>query len=906
MIKLKHLIFEDFNTQAKKYIDSGVSADVVKSYIAKFKRIRDMKPSIARNDDINGLEVLKGNDRFDIDKYKSFHQLEIFVDYVVGQIANMQNVGKTFDKIEVDADIKPIVSVNGLEIYYAKDKNACIRYRGDRPYGWCISRTDSSNMYNSYRYKKSEPSFYFVKDIEETEKEFSKPFTGKFINPWHFFIVQKAPEGYVVTSANNDGDKWMTWKELVKKVPKLKGLENYFKHVKLTDDERNTYNRFIKGVDDATFAKFSYEDKEAYIDIAISIKELTDFQFSNLPRDLKNKYIGFSIGLTDNQYEMIKSDKKLMERYYQIVIRKYKKSIADDPDHDHDYGLLRSEYDIMIKTDEGKELVRSGNFTELTKLLNLSFTLEQLYDVFGEEFVNECIKSYPTTFIYYTKPDKMDNIFRIIYPDSINYINFDKLFSSVNPYIMASHDDTYSFEYLKSLLDTYLKYKKYIKSEDLLKFIHISQNDDMVNKLLTNHIIDLYNRGFDIKIHDDSDVIYNLLMDTDNFINAYNVLGKDKVISQLSTDNLESLFTHYFKQENNPDRNKIIGILGKYRIKLHGHDIVQTLSNLMNSNISPEKFDESISQLGGVDFVKSKIKSDINMLLLNVKSKYVPSVQKLISPKMLLSLTSEDVKNIIDNYDMYDTTNNSTSIEEIGSLIGIGFNRLEDYDVYELLNQIYYQSPEESEKLIDVLIKYKNNKLSYTGSNSNLCTFLIFTNNVDKIINAFGAEKLRQMSFVSIMNILAYPRALTPEKLSKILSLVDVRKLVTNIETNGFMDKLMSYSIDYYNLFKTLMLYIRDSLPNIVIVRLLRSITDHKVISDYIDTIGVHNIKKLNRGEVKSIIGNRTVSHIFLNPFIQIFGKDYIASIYRELNWKLPPVLLLEEYLTFKKYYDII
>jgi hypothetical protein len=174
--------------------------NIINSYIEKFDTIRKTRPSAAQND-IDDFNISKGNDRYDISKYNNWKDFETFVDYVSGQIDLEKSKGKKFTDIKVDG--KPLAEKNGLEIYYAMDKHACIRYKGDKPYSWCVSRSDSSNMYNTYRYIYNEPSFYFVKDIEATQKEFENGFDGTFKNPWHFFIIQKTKDGdYIVTNAN--------------------------------------------------------------------------------------------------------------------------------------------------------------------------------------------------------------------------------------------------------------------------------------------------------------------------------------------------------------------------------------------------------------------------------------------------------------------------------------------------------------------------------------------------------------------------------------------------------------------------------------------------------------------------------------------------------------------------------
>lgn len=319
---------------------------IIDQYIEDFDTIRQSKPAIAQHD-IQNLSVKAGADRFDISKYKNWSEFETFVDYVRGQMDLEKTKGKQFKSIEVDA--KPLVSANGLEIYYAKDREACIHYKGNIPYSWCVSRS-VNNLYNAYRYRTNEPSFYFVKDIEATKQEFDQPFTGTFKNPWHFFVVQKDKKGeYIVTSANNDGDVTMTWDELVRKQPKLENLEQYFVNVPLTRQERSIYRKFQKGIDVNTFSKFPFKQKELYMDIFP--RTITHELFAVMPDELKNKYISYGFGLPDESYELIKSNKSLMKRFGQIIERRLtfvnEKRLSIK-------SIRNSEWDYLFETVDGE------------------------------------------------------------------------------------------------------------------------------------------------------------------------------------------------------------------------------------------------------------------------------------------------------------------------------------------------------------------------------------------------------------------------------------------------------------------------------------------------------------------------------------------------------------------------
>lgn len=185
----KYALNEDFKSKREQYIKQGYTSNIVDKYINNFKTIKDKKYK-QLYDNINGINI-PTNRRNDIDAYNDFKDLEVVVDYVMGQV---DVKGVTLgDDIEIEG--KPIFENEIFQIYYADSPKACIKYKGNIPYGWCISRSDSSNMYNTYRFREHEPTFYFVKVKDRTKKEFNAwnimktTFSGSFKDKYHFFVV---------------------------------------------------------------------------------------------------------------------------------------------------------------------------------------------------------------------------------------------------------------------------------------------------------------------------------------------------------------------------------------------------------------------------------------------------------------------------------------------------------------------------------------------------------------------------------------------------------------------------------------------------------------------------------------------------------------------------------------------
>jgi len=279
----QQLILEDFKSQRKKFIEQGYEPGIVDTYLKDFDDIRKAKYREARETEIQGLNVPKGDARFNVDSYKTFRELEILVDFVAGQ----RKVGSAnFEDIKVDGE--PIFRNEDVEIYYADTPRACIQYKGDYPYSWCVARNDSGNMFYNYRLRNYEPAFYFVKLIKRIEKEFSfwnnNAFNGIFYDKYHFFVVQVTNYGeYIVTSAKNEEDIKMDWYEISEIAPEISELKEVFQPKPLSKEEREKIEKYQKGLTDEEFEKLPYKEKD--------LKTKKPVLFGSYPWDIDKKQI---------------------------------------------------------------------------------------------------------------------------------------------------------------------------------------------------------------------------------------------------------------------------------------------------------------------------------------------------------------------------------------------------------------------------------------------------------------------------------------------------------------------------------------------------------------------------------------------------------------------------------------
>lgn len=301
---------ENYKTQRIKFIEQTNDSELVDEYLNYFDNIRKARYKSAYSQDIN-IPIPPDVRRFDIDKYHDFYDVIHFVDYVKGQDKVLTNLGKSPYPIEMPGEI--VYKNDEIEIYRANTKQACIKYKGNKPYGWCIS-ANSGNMFNYYRFGNNSTTFYFVKDIKETETAVKKlennDKLGFYENPYHIMVIQTSPydDNYVVTSAKNDGDNQMTWNEIVKIQPKLLNLRQIFENKPVT---QSTKDRIRNLQYSSSFDDLSYEDKEKYVDMDYI---MTLSMFKGLPDNLKYDYISVAQYISEDIFNFAKKDTKLLNK----------------------------------------------------------------------------------------------------------------------------------------------------------------------------------------------------------------------------------------------------------------------------------------------------------------------------------------------------------------------------------------------------------------------------------------------------------------------------------------------------------------------------------------------------------------------------------------------------------------
>jgi hypothetical protein len=876
-------ILENYKTQAEKFVKSGINKDIVADYLRKFKIIRDAKYKVAKESDIPTVTVPKGIARFDIDKYKSFEELETFVDYVLGQVNIAKHKGNKIEDIEIDA--KPLIEKNGLQIYYAKDKHACIKYKGGGPYSWCVSRDDSSNMYNTYRFKHSEPAFYFVKDIEATKKEFSQPFNGSFINEWHFMVIQKTIHGeYIVTSAENKGDELMSWNDIVSVQPKLKGMEEYFQSVPLTTRERELYQKFENGIDDAEFKKLNYEDKSYYLDVAIPNNELSDSKFLDLPDDLKNKYISFGIELTDRMYVYVKTKKDLLKRFVEISLRVLDRYIVTaSPIRQIGQNQLNAILNTQIGIDYVKNLQKTNDIILIllkeghaAKVIEL-FDKDSILKSIGRDII---FRKYPAALFIYNDESN--------WPSIENFLGREKMTSLKIKDIGKAEQstDTYyrsrkkQFNFLKLLL----KYRSTFELQEILDVLIYNHDDEHILfylDLYKNNKIIIENKDQLVKFLSDL-ILYDY---TGNMISKImSTLGYD-ILSKLDISVYTNLYSSVAKKNKNIANNIFLPILKK---KIKTWYEVEHLKRFANISTT-----EAITLLGGPKEFKKNVKVnqyEVTNILYNARS---DSEFKYLASSLNVSLItgSYGLDPILKNVDI--------SVPLIFRYLGKQIIASHtDYNFLSFLTKLKETEPytkkynNRHEIFVDEYVKYGG--LVNATSSYVVLAILEYCNPLKFVqyINAIGTDKISTYVNFDGLIIILTRKNISWKDVVSILGPTFAFKLV-NIQSHdtSSISRLRNLITDAPQKVIDLLQYVNGNDLSDNKIYVLLSILpagfhekEYKInyLNKVIEAIGVTNIRNYILKNPEEIL-NRFIGYwldrdVYIAAFINVLGVDYIKD----------------------------
>ena len=406
--------------------------DVVQSYVARFMNKKDdlkyavqsgIEDLYTKQEVLNFIpNPLQRDERY-LDprnyKWEDFEQMldALFPSQKKVEDGEINTAESTGDKI-YDKD--------GIEVYKCDEQSKCIAYNptqgtGRKKYGWCVSSPGGS-MYDSYRFRDTAPTFYFIFDRNKSSEPMHSPFQDK----WHAIVIQvgKGEQFYIVTSANNDRDATVkSWDEISTLVPsdtwnKIKNLKEYIKPVPLSNTERARKLASGRTLPIEEFKELSEDEKVLYVlgkgsknDLSKSILEILPLYKINYEgRTTTLANIAIDAG-QDFEYE-------LLEKYENLAKR---------------YAIFRSRHTLHGQKPIPLPFVKYLDDAGKEKYLNTfndNLTFEYIEKYFGEKAAKDYADSRAKVFGYlpsaafkYITDPKVRKIYTILGKSTANWIN---------------------------------------------------------------------------------------------------------------------------------------------------------------------------------------------------------------------------------------------------------------------------------------------------------------------------------------------------------------------------------------------------------------------------------------------------------------------------------------------------
>jgi len=587
---------ESLSDMKKKYRNDGINNEEIEKYTnlyQKYKNSNNINFKLKNNYLDN---IMDSNLRNNIDNFKDFEKLKLFIDYI-----DRQNYNKNdFDANLIDSET--LIENDKIVIQRANTPKGCVEIKGGFDVRWCVFMNEG-NEYYYYRLSEEETTFYFVKNVDLLNSDIVKrTFSFKFLEKslkYCFFVIQVLKNGkYIVTSAKNDGDITMTWDEIINIFPDINDYKNIFTHKKLTSDEK----KFITKLSDKEYSELSIKDKLIYI----SKNYLTDEMFINhTPLKIIHSYINQGNELTYKQKEYLEFNEhpKYVEEfknYERMVGVTFFKTgiILDDSIFYDNFIKFFEKYtkDIMIRKniDQTKSNFKSvlsnviynlnkTNILKLNELLGKNFLFYIIFNT-DEYVINYLIEEYGIDI-------DIDIFYNLSDTQIINYIKLmiDDNSEIPNDILDGIHNDKYIFN----------KYKN-ICSEKLFKNISsIYGFDDYLSEYLydmffqtttiseyINDLYDLYDNNYFSNVERYIKIIYSNEDLKKLFLNNYDIIYFFHIKNKIPINDYTYLSVENLKKFINDG-----GIIKEEQLYYLKNDEILEYRELYNLYMKKRKFD---------------------------------------------------------------------------------------------------------------------------------------------------------------------------------------------------------------------------------------------------------------------------------------------------------------------------
>jgi hypothetical protein len=375
------MLFEDFRSMKKKYLDQGANPESVNLYLDKFRKIKDKYPKDLENPNLE-LDIPL-EDRKNIDKYESFETLEYVVDFISGQRRDLSEPQLNDD---VDVSMKKSYKIyedSDIILYRGDNPNACIEIRKEGSdgqfVGWCVAQ-DSGNRFYDYRFKNYTPTFYFIKQKNEKPE-----------NPYYFFVLQvtNIADKFIITNSKNDGDKAITYDSLVQNFPFIEKIKEYLTPVDLTSDEIAVGG--LKNITLEQYKNLSYDQKDMYInsggEMSLSMLKITP---PELIKVFMFKRYRSVFKYNDSIQQVEKAEYILsIKELYKYFLYLYEQMLLQDKKYDGRFtsGTIGTQY---VKNDDLFRFFEKYGETILVTL----FDKEEFINYFFDRIINQIETTY--------------------------------------------------------------------------------------------------------------------------------------------------------------------------------------------------------------------------------------------------------------------------------------------------------------------------------------------------------------------------------------------------------------------------------------------------------------------------------------------------------------------------------
>ena len=294
---------------------------------------------------------------------------------------------------------------------------------------------------------------------------------------------------------------------------------------------------------------------------------LYDNQFAVLPDDLKNKYIGFGVGLTDEQYELIKSNRKLLKRYIDVTIEKIKNSNEQNTHVDFQPSeveifsnhpeLVKELSDVNVinfldsakNTDEMAKFI-INNKNELTDgdvyyLIHYATNKYEIAQALGSENINKL--NSDAVFTLLRNVENKNEMAEALGSENINKLSGNSVRDLLN---YAQYDGATNTDEMANILGSENINK--LTRTNVFDLLYEAENKDEIAKALGSENINKL----------DADDVRILLMHAPSYEKMANILGSEN-LSKLSDDNIHDLL-----KINGYSRDEIAKIIINYKKEL--------------------------------------------------------------------------------------------------------------------------------------------------------------------------------------------------------------------------------------------------------------------------------------------------------------------------------------------------